>query len=94
MQVVIDLLQKTLGLCKAHGVSLSSLPEFSSCHNDWSTAILKSYENFYQSDCLKLVKLNKPGFNSSILTNGIPSNFVCFSTVIKNIVETVDSASG
>ena len=94
VQVVIELLKKTLGICKEHGVSFSHLPEFSNGPNDWTTALLKSYENFYTSDCLKLLKLNKPGFNSRLLSSGIPSNYVCFSTVIKNIVETVDSATG
>ena len=43
---------------------------------------------------MKLFKLKKPGFDEKALASGIPSNFVCFSTAIKNIVSTIDSASG
>ncbi len=72
---------------------MSHLPEFSSTPNDFTTAILKSFENFYHSDCSKLFKLKKPGFDTKALANGIPSNFVCFSTAIKNIISTVDSVT-
>lgn len=56
--------------------------------------MLKSYENFYHSDCLKLLKLKKPSFDAKALASGIPSNFVCFSTAIKNIVSTIELATG
>ena len=56
--------------------------------------MLKSYENFYHSDCLKLLKLKKPGFDTKALASGIPSNFVCSSTAIKNIVSTIEFATG
>ena len=94
VQVVVDLLKNTLNICKAQSVSLSDLPAFSTFPNDWTAAILKSYENFYRSDCLKLIKLNKPDFDKKALEAGIPSNFVCFSTAIKSIISTIDSASG
>jgi hypothetical protein len=43
---------------------------------------------------LKLLKLKKPGFDEKALASGIPSNFVCFSTAIKNIFSTIDLATG
>jgi hypothetical protein len=39
-------------------------------------------------------KLNKPEFDATLLSSGIPTNFVCFSTAIKHTIEVLDSVSG
>ena len=56
--MVLGLLKKSVEIIKTSGASLEHVPEFTNSPNEWTSALLKTYENFYKSDCLKLKKTN------------------------------------